>query len=70
MCNWYLCSVRCREYPRQPTEVIVQEIGNATFLEFDGNLVNVDDLAKYRKVFNANSKYMYYINIVSLRRFD
>ncbi|KAK8820675.1 hypothetical protein WA556_004995 [Blastocystis sp. ATCC 50177/Nand II] len=39
--------------------VVVQEIGNATFLQFDGNLLNLDDLAKYRKVFIANNKYVY-----------
>lgn len=44
--------------------VVVQEIGNATFLQFDGNLLNLDDLAKYRKVFIANNKYVYQSDLV------
>lgn len=43
----------------------VQEIGESTFLQINDNLVNIDDLAKYRKVFIANSKLMYIVNIVS-----
>lgn len=44
--------------------VVVQEIGGSTFLQFDDNLLNLDDLAKYRKVFIANNKYVYQANIV------
>lgn len=50
---------------RNPTEVTVQVIGDAIFLEIDGSIINIEELAKYRKVFNANTKYMYYLNLVS-----
>ena len=49
---------------RNGLSVVVQEIGGSTFLQFDDNLLNLDDLAKYRKVFIANNKYVYQANIV------
>ena len=50
---------------RNGLSVVVQEIGGSTFLQFDDNLLNLDDLAKYRKVFIANNKYVYQANIVA-----
>lgn len=49
---------------RNGLSVVVQEIGGSTFLQFDDNLLNLDDLAKYRKVFIANNRYVYQANIV------
>ena len=49
---------------RNGLSVVVQEIGGATFLQFDDNLLNLDDLAKYRKVFIANNRYVYQANVV------
>ena len=56
--------VKCREEGSRSTQVVVQEIGEATFLQFDDNMVNISDLAKYRKVYIANSKIMYVGNII------
>ena len=49
---------------RNGLSVVVQEIGGSTFLQFDDNLLNLDDLAKYRKVFISNNRYVYQANIV------
>lgn len=46
--------------------VPVQEIGNAYFLEINDNLLSLDDLARYRKVYIANNRYIYIVNIVCI----
>ena len=53
-----------RDELRQRSEVIVQEIGEHIFLEFDGNLLNLEELAKYRKVYIASNVIYIYAYIV------
>ena len=57
-----------RDETRQRHQVVVHEVGGHTFLEFDGNLLNIEELAKYRKVYIAsNVIYIYaYIVLVTL----
>ena len=57
---------RCSRRTRQPLNIQVQEIGDSIFLQINDNLLNIDDLAKYRKWYIANMKVIYYANIVSV----
>ena len=53
-----------RDELRQRQRVVVQEVGGHTFLEFDGNLLNLEELAKYRKVYIASNVIYIYAYIV------
>lgn len=46
--------------------VVVQEIGGRYFLEFNDNLLSLEELSKYRKVFIANNQFYIYIYMVWL----
>lgn len=56
--------MKCRSEVRQRYDVIVQDVGGRIFLEFDGSLVSLEDLAKYRKVYIVNNLFYIYVYIV------
>ena len=54
-----------RTIPTRHSAVSVQEIGGSYFIQYEDNMVSLADLARYRKVYIANNRYMYVVNIVS-----
>ena len=54
------------EESNQHRNVVVQEIGGRYFLEMDNNLLSLEELSKYRKVFIANNLFYIYIYMVEL----
>ncbi|CBK20888.2 uncharacterized protein [Blastocystis hominis] len=53
-----------RTIPTRHSAVSVQEIGGSYFIQYEDNMVSLADLARYRKVYIANNRYMYVVNIV------
>ncbi len=54
------------EESNESMNVGVQEIGGRYFLEMDNNLLSLEELSKYRKVFIANNLFYIYIYMVEL----
>ena len=54
------------EESNESMNVGVQEIGGRYFLEMDNNLLSLEELSKYRKVFIANNLFYNYIYMVEL----
>ena len=54
------------EESNESMNVGVQEIGGRYFLEMDNNLLSLEELSKYRKVFIANNLFYIYISMVEL----
>ena len=54
------------EESNESMNVGVQEIGGRYFLEMDNNLLSLEELSKYRKVFIDNNLFYIYIYMVEL----
>ena len=54
------------EESNESMNVGVQEIGGRYFLEMDNNLLSLEELSKYRKVFIAKNLFYIYIYMVEL----
>ena len=54
------------EESNESMNIGVQEIGGRYFLEMDNNLLSLEELSKYRKVFIANNLFYIYIYMVEL----
>ena len=60
------CCIHRRARPTRRGAVTIQEIGGSYFIQHEDSMISLADLARYRKVYIANNRYMYVVNIVSI----